>query len=195
MDYLNSQIKKCIENLFVDYPADEKHSKRYDIFMQFREGEFPDLEKYSLVKAGIVIGEIEFIEFLKSERYALLKEITKTTVKVPVEPITPENNQLHELIVQIPPQFFDSLAQNQQPEESDTKRTSGSKQFPKPKLYTHEQTSELMNVSISTVDNLTKDGTLKCHRIGNTSMKRYKWEDIDDALEVMEMRLNWRFGN
>ena len=141
LDYLNRQIRECSENLFVDHPADERHSKRYDIIMQLREGEFPDLEKYSLIEVGIAMGEIEFIEFLKSERDALLKEMTKTTVKVPVELKISEDTQLHELIVQIPPPFFESLGQKHQTEESDNISESGSKRIPEPKLYTREQTS------------------------------------------------------
>ena len=195
LDYLNKQIKERGENLFVDNPADETHSKRYDILMHLREGEFPDLEKHSLIEVGIAMGEIYFIEFLKSERDALLKALTKTTVKVPVELKTSEDTQLHELIVQIPPQFFESFAQKKHSEDSDNVNDSGSKRIPGPKLYTRKQTSDLMSLSVSTIDNLTKEGTLKCHRIKGTSMKRYKWEDIDNALQVMEMRVNRRFVN
>ena len=192
LDYLNTQIKERTEKLFHPNPADKRESRLHDILLCFKDGEFPDLEKYSLIEVGIVVGDIEFIEYLESERDELLQTMTETTAKVPVEFKMAEESRLHELIVQIPGQFFEKLAQKQT-DESNAQISPASKRIPEPKLYTREQTSELMNVSISTVDNLTKDGTLKCHRIGNTSMKRYKWEDIDNALEVMEMRVNKRF--
>jgi hypothetical protein len=192
LDYLNREIKTRSETLFVDHPADEKRSWQYDILMKFKEGEFPDLEEYTMIEVSIAMADIEFIEYLKSEWEKLVGSVQKTTVKVPVEVKAKDNIQEYQLIVRVPQGFFEQLGQTK--ESKNPENESAKKAFPEPKLYTRGETAKLMNVSIGTIDNLTKDGILKCHRIKGTAMKRYKQEDIDNALDILEMRLNKRFG-
>lgn len=192
LDYLDKEIEERSQKLFVDHPADENRSRHYDILMAFKEGEFPDLEEYTMIEVGIAMADIEFVEYLKSERDKLLATIQKTTLKIPVELKVKDDTQEHQLIVQIPQGFFEQLGQREEIKDPNCERAKQT--FPDPKLYTREETAKLMNVSIGTIDNLTKEGTLKCHRIGNTRMTRYKWEDIDNALDALEMRLNKRFG-
>jgi hypothetical protein len=112
---------------------------------------------------------------------------------VPVECQLNDSTQKYQIVAQIPTSFFDQLGRVQTVESQETDCSSDKKAFPEPKLYTREQAAEVMQVSIGTIDNLTKDGTLKCHLIQGTKLKRYKWEDIDNALHAIEMRLNKRF--
>ena len=193
LDYLNKEIKDRSEKLFEDHPEDPNRSRHYDILMKFKEGEFPDLDTYTMIEVGTAIADIEFIEFLQSERDKLQGATTKTTIKVPVELKVADSREEHQIVAQIPKSFFEQLGRGQTMESQETTYASDKKVFPEPKLYTREQTAKLMQVSVSTIDNLTKGGTLICHRIHGTNMKRYKWEDIDNALHAIEMRVNKRF--
>jgi excisionase family DNA binding protein len=181
------------KKLFVDDPVDPKLSRHYDILMKFKEGEFPNLDKYTMIEVGTAIADFEFIDFLKSERDKLQGTTTKTVAKVPVELKVADATGEHHIIAQIPTSFFEQLGRGQTAESQETAYASDKKAFPEPKLYTREQAAEVMQVSKGTIDNLTKDGTLKCHLIQGTKLKRYKWEDIDNALHAIEMRLNKRF--
>ncbi len=57
-------------------------------------------------------------------------------------------------------------------------------------LLTRQDVSELLGVSLVTLNQWTKDGQIKAHRIG--SRVRYRIEDVEDALQ--EIRVHKRRG-
>ena len=195
LESLRKEIENISHNLKVNYPSDERKSRLYEIYGLLKEGEFPDLSKYDLVEGAIVIADLTFIEFLKSEQQRLLAEQIYTTVKVPVELTTSTDQQEYSLLVKIPPAFFEKIHKDALQNELQKVELPKTPRVTEPKLYTRKETAKIMNASVNTIDNLTKEGILKCHRIGNTSMKRYKWEDIENALEVVDMRMNRRFAD
>ncbi len=194
LEYLRKEIKERSGKLRVNHPSDEKRSRLYEIYSLLIDGEFPDLEKYDLIEISIIIAEITFIDFLKQEEQQFSARQHPKTFIVPVELTTPSKTGEHSLQVKIPQGFFEKIQKEILHKELENLELPKNRNVPEPKFYTRQETAKIMNVSLNTVDKLTKEGTLKCHRIKGTSMKRYKWEDIDNALDVMEMRLNKRFG-
>ena len=113
LDYLNKEIMVRSEKLFENHPADPKRSRHYDILMKFKEGEFPDLDAYTMIEVGSAIADFEFIEFLKSERDKLQGTTTKTISKVPVELKVADDTGEQQIVAQIPKSFFEQLGRGQ----------------------------------------------------------------------------------
>ena len=116
-------------------------------------------------------------------------------MRVPIE--LKRNQQIHEdyLHVNIPPGFFKAIQHEVIREELESFQLPQNATLQEPKLFTRTETSEIMQISLPTLDELTKQGSIKCHRIGDTSLKRYRWEDIQAALIIIETRFRRRPGN
>lgn len=50
------------------------------------------------------------------------------------------------------------------------------------KLYTRKEVSKLLDISLPTLNEWTKNGTIKAYRIGNSKNIRYREKDIQNAL-------------
>lgn len=194
LEYLRKEIADRSHKIQVSPGVDDKESELFEIYGLLKQGEFPDIEKYGLRNISIVMADLLFIDFLKEEQQRLLAANYPKTLMVPVELTTPSKTGEYSLQIKVPPEFFKDIQKEILHQELEKIELPKTNKIPEPKLYTREETAKLMNVSIGTIDNLTKDGTLKCHRIKGTAMKRYKWEDIDNALDALEMHLNKRFG-
>lgn len=51
-------------------------------------------------------------------------------------------------------------------------------------LYTRKEVAKLLDISLNTLNEWTKDGTIKAHRIG--TRVRYKEEDVQNALKEVK---------
>lgn len=50
------------------------------------------------------------------------------------------------------------------------------------KLYTRKEVSKLLDISLPTLNEWTKNGTIRAYRIGNSKNIRYREKDIQNAL-------------
>ncbi len=192
--FLEYQIELTTRALRYNNGRSKFQKFKTELLKQLQNGDYPDSTKNEPFWTGKVLGQIQYIKFLKAEKKNLLQTETFTTVKVPIE--LKKNQETHEdyLHVQIPPDFFKTIQQEAIRKEL---KSFNFPQLPtshEPKLYTRKETAEIMQVSLPTLDELTKRGTIICHRIGDTSMKRYKWNDIQSALVKIETEFRRRSG-
>lgn len=54
------------------------------------------------------------------------------------------------------------------------------------KFFTRKEVAKILDVSLPTLNEWTKDGIIKAHRIG--SRVRYKEEDVNNALQEVKTR-------
>ena len=155
---------------------------------------YPDTSKYDPFWIGRVLALIQYVEFLKAEKRKLLNVDSITTVKVPVELKRDQKTHSELLTVNIPSGFFKFIQQDLIKEELKSYKVPLPDDHSTPKLYTRAETSVIMQISLPTLDDMTKQGKIKCHRIGDTNMKRYRWKDIQEALVEIELRYTGR-GN
>ena len=192
--FLEQQTELMSRALRYKSGKDEFQKFKIGMIKQLQKGNFPDSNKYDPMWMGRVIGAIQYIEFLKAEKKKLLQTDTFTTVKVPIE--LKKNQETHEdyLHVQIPPDFFKTIQQEAIRKELKSFNFPQQLTSHEAKFYTRKETAEIMQVSLPTLDELTKGGTIKCYRIGDTSMKRYKGDDIQAALVKIETEFRRRPG-
>ncbi len=167
---------------------------KVNMVAKLKYGEFPDTRKYNPFWIGKVLILIKYSDFLKKEREKLQIREDFSTLKVPLE--LDFDNQKHKyfISIRIPSEIL-SIFDKSEKERSNEQIVSEDSINPPitySKLLTRKETSEIMQVSLPTIDNMTKQGKLKCYRIGNTNLKRYKMEDINDLLLQIqtEIKLN-----
>ncbi len=194
LKYLDQQIELRTRYLQIKRKKDDFHIAKEKIVNQLQKGNFPDTAIYDPLDIGRVFGWIQHIEILKEKRKELLKTKSITTVNVPVELTKDEQTHEFNLQVSIPPDFIKSIQQETIREELKSFKSHHLIQAPEPKLFTRSETSEIMQISLPTLDELTKKGTIKCYRIGDTNMKRYRLEDIQAALVKIETEYRRRPG-
>ena len=165
---------------------------KVQIMKQLRKGNYPDNSKYDSFWIGRVLALIQYVEFLKAEKRKLLNVDSITTVKVSVELKRDQKTHSELLTVNIPSGFFKFIQLDLIKEELKSYKIPFPDAPPVPKLYTRVETSDIMQISLPTLDEMTKQGKIKCHRIGDTNMKRYQWKDIQAALVEIESRYNGR---
>ena len=52
-----------------------------------------------------------------------------------------------------------------------------------PELLSRHQVAEFLSISIGTVDNLSRDGVLKKHKLGGVRTPRFKRQEVREAFE------------
>ncbi len=192
--YLENQIALTTRTLRYNNGKSKFQEFKVKMIKQLQQGNYPNSTKEDPFWTSKVLGILQLVEFLKTEKKKLLQTETFTTVKVPIE--LKKNEELHEdyLHVQIPKEFFSSIHQEAIRKELKLINIPQPPPSHEPKLYTRKETSEIMQVSLPTLDELTKRETIKCYRIGETGMKRYKWNDIQAALVKIETGFRRKLG-
>ena len=194
LNYLEQRIAVIDRSLNMKIGKDDFQADKVQIMKQLRKGNYPDSSKYDPFWIGKVLALIQYVEFLKAEKRKLLEVDGVKTVKVPVELKRDQKTHSELLTVSIPSGFFKFIQQDLIKEELKSYKVPLPDDHSMPKLYTRAETSDIMQISLPTLDDMTKQGKIKCHRIGDTNMKRYRWKDIQEALIEIESRYNGR-GN
>jgi hypothetical protein len=194
LNYLDQRIAVNERSLNMKIGNDDFQVFKVQMIKQLRKGVYPDTSKHDPFWIGRTLALIQHIEFLKAEKRKLLNVDSVTTVKVPVELKRDQQTHSELLNVSIPSGFFKFIQQDLIKEELKSYKVPLPDDHTTPKLYTRAETSEIMQISLPTLDDMTKQGKIKCHRIGDTNMKRYKWKDIQEALVEIESRYTGR-GN
>lgn len=192
--FLEREIELISRVLKYNNGKDEGQQIKTKILKHFQKGEYPEPEKYSPYLIGRVMALIQYIELLKAEKRMLLQTESFTTAKVPVELRKDKETKTDYLYVQIPPDFFTIIQKDAIREELRSFDFQQQQPVPDPKLYTRKETAEIMQISLPKLDELTNQGDIKCYRIGDTNMKRYRWEDIQTALVLIETGFRQKVG-
>jgi hypothetical protein len=184
--FLDREIELISRVLKYNNQNDVEQQLKAEILKQFQNGDYPDTEKYDPYIIGKVMALIQYLELLNVEKKKLLQTDNFTTAKVPVEFKNNKETNTTYLQVQIPPDFFAIIQKDLIHEELKSYEFQAPQPVPDPKLYTPDETAEIMQITTDTLRERTNQGIIKGYRIGGTRRKRYRWEDIQNALVEIE---------
>lgn len=187
--YIDQKIKSITRLYQKKNDKGKYQSSKVKILNQLKQGKFPDTLKYDPYWIGKVMSLIQFVDFLKNEKGNLLQTNSFTVAKVHFEINNDNENSDNNIQVQIPPNIFKSINKESTEKQPSSFELQQSQIVSEPKFYTRSEVCEMMQISLPTLDDLTKKGAINCYRIGDTSIKRYRWEDIQAALEKIETRI------
>jgi excisionase family DNA binding protein len=148
------------------------------INQQFKKGNYPNVFTTNPDKISEVEAMIAFRKYLKERIADKLPPIQTNQITIQGE-INTDKDAVGNLIITLPlKQIAQSIKDELKDEPPKATPNAPTNEI---KLFTRKKTADILGVSLQTLNEWSKKGVLKKHRIGNKQV-RYRKEDIEKAL-------------
>lgn len=148
------------------------------INQQFKKGSYPNVFTTNPDKISEVEAMIAFRKYLKERIADKLPPIQTNQITIQGE-INTDKDTAGNLIITLPlKQIEQSIKDELKDEPPKATPNTPTQEI---RLYTRKETADMLGVSLQTLNEWSKKGVLKKHRIGNKQV-RYRKEDIEKAL-------------
>lgn len=188
LNFLNKRIEAFSRSLTIKVGKGSYQQTKVEMIKLLQKGTYPDSKKYDPYHIGRLLAVLQYLEFLKSEKRKLVTPQAGTAIEVPLELKKDQETTIGQFVVTIPSGLYEYFKQGEALGAEMSSESPAPEEDARRKLYTRSEAAELMQISLPTLDQMTKQGEIKCHRIKGKNMKRYKWEDIQQALVEIEAR-------
>ena len=177
-DYIKRELDRMDAILYQKNNEDKEFADVEAIRKSFEGGEYPDIFHTDIDSIGLVILIYKYKRYLRDQ----LKIETNTEDKITIQgKISGESDSTGNIVITVPLEKItqsikDQITLQQPPV---VKETSNSENI---KLYTSQQVSKMLNVSLKTLIEWRKNGTITACRIGNKQI-RFTEQAVSEAIK------------
>lgn len=184
VEYLERNLAELDKALNMEEYLENEDNPVYHINNCFRNGDYPDIEKFKHHDISITMSIILLKQFLKEQLSELNSTIKQNDVFQIKGSFKSEEDKEGNLLVTLPIKQVIELVKKEMKKES-PKETKIEKKGDL-KYYTAKQVCEMLQVSLQTLNQWRKDGIIVASRIANKPI-RYAEQEIQNAVKKISV--------
>lgn len=184
MEYLERNLAELDKVLSVEEYLGSEDNAAYHINTFYKNGEYPDIDKFKHHDISITLSLILFKQFLKEELSELISIKTKDQAFLIKGSFISEEVKEGNLMLRLPIQQIVELVKKEIKKESPKETKTEKKGVMK--YYTTKQVCEMLQVSAQTLNQWRENGIIVAGRAGNKQI-RYTEKDIQNAVKKINV--------